>query len=155
MKDSIKPVLKAGKTNKAIANQGYTYNQAGMTYNEIGVMYGGIYNHDIYPTVSLAKQVTMSATIKDIKPILIGNRTNANIADQGYTYNEAGLTYNQIGVMYGGIYDHDIYPLISMARLQKPMNIIGINFDSTVIPPTPPPGGNSGYLIGMLGMTYP
>jgi len=155
MKDAIKPVVSARKTTKSLANQGYTYNQAGLTYNEIGVMYGGIYGQDIVPSIALARTTTPSAHAWNHRPSLQVNKTNKQIEDQGYTYNEAGLTYNQIAVMYGGIYEQDVYPMISMAQIQKPRNIIGMNFNSTVIPPTPPPGGNSGYMIGMLGMTYP
>ena len=153
MKDAIKPVVSARKTTKLLANQGYTYNRAGLTYNEIGLIYGGVYGYDVVPSVALSYVTTPSASIRSIKPTVQVNKTQKQLEDQGYTYNEAGLTYNQIGVMYGGVYNYDVMPLVSLARSQKPMNIIGMNFASTVIPPTPT--GNSGYLIGMLGMTYP
>lgn len=57
-----------GRTNKALANQGYTYNEAGLTYNEIGVQYGGVYGSDIISLANRAKatkpNIQVSANIK-------------------------------------------------------------------------------------------
>lgn len=152
MKDATKPVVTVRKTTKSLANQGYTYNQVGLTYNEIGVIYGGVYEYDVVPMVSLSKVTNPSASVKYNKPSMYVGKTQKQILDQGHTYNEAGLTYNQIGVMYGGIYNYDVVPMMSLARSQKPINIIGMDFSSVSTPPIPT---NSGYLIGMLGMTYP
>ena len=58
--------------------------------------------------------------ISTIKPILIVQRTNKQLIDQGYTYNESGITYNQAEVKYGGLDDYDISPLVSQAREIKP-----------------------------------
>jgi hypothetical protein len=104
MRDSIKPVLRAGRTN----------------------------------------------SLNPVPSMLIG-RTNSNVKNQGYTYNESGLTYNQSGVMYGGLYEYDIYPIIARAIQDKSMIYSGIDFSGTVVPTI----GNSGMLIGMLGLTYP
>lgn len=153
MKDAIKPVLKAGRTNSQIANQGYTYNEAGFTYNQTGWQYGGKYENDIAPLISKARLITPTNISLTIKPSATSARSNKQIENQGYTYNEAGFTYNQIGWMYGGVFEHDIYPLINNAKLVKPRILLGMDFGATVIPPTPP-GGNAGRLIGMLGMTY-
>ena len=150
MRDSIKPTIRIQNTKSSISDQGYTYNQSGLTYNEIGVMYGGIYEHDIKPIISFAKSRVSSAIARQIIPHLKINNTNAQIANQGYTYNESGLTYNNIGVMYGGIYEHDIYPLVSFFRYIRPHINSAYNINETIyIPPT------SGMLIGMLGLTYP
>ena len=48
--------------------------------------------------------------------------TQAQLADQSYTYNQAGLTYNQIGVQYSGIYNtnQDVLPMLSVAKLEQP-----------------------------------
>ena len=111
---------KAGRTNVQLSNQGYTYNEAGLTYNEAGVTYGGVYGSDIQPLISKATlQKPISNTIKSIKSIMSVGRTNKLLEDQGYTYNEAGFTYNQTGVTYGGVYLHDISPIISKATIIK------------------------------------
>ena len=52
---NIKVII--GRTNKAISNQGYTYNEAGLTYNQVGVTYGGIYDYDITPLTSKARDI--------------------------------------------------------------------------------------------------
>ncbi len=54
----------------------------------------------------------------DIIPSLIIQRTDAQLLEQGYTYNQAGMTYNQAGVSYGGVYQvaQDILPEISLAK---------------------------------------
>ena len=153
MRDSIKPVIRIGRTNVTISNQGYTYNESGFTYNQIGWQYGGKFGQDITPIVSLSKSVKPKMQVASIKPSLKVNRTNVVINNQGYTYNEAGFTYNELGWMYGVIFGHDIYPLIANAVLTKPRITLGRDFGAKVTPPTPT--GNSGMLIGMLGLTYP
>src|SRR3990167_1100870 len=130
---SIKPIMKIGRTSAIASNQGYTYNESGLTYNESGVMYGGKYGSDIYPIIS-------RSTFQ--RPSLIVGRTNKQLEDQGYTYNEAGFSYNQSGVAYGGLYKYDIYPIISRARLERP-SIIGIRDIYTKTTPS-----QSGMLIG-------
>lgn len=55
MRDPIKPVVKIQSTNKAIYDQGLTYNQAGLTYNEPGIAYGGLYGQDSIQIVAKAK----------------------------------------------------------------------------------------------------
>lgn len=55
-----------------------------------------------------------------VKPKMTVQKTNALIANQGYTYNESGLTYNEIGVQYGGIYNYDIVPIIATATNTQP-----------------------------------
>lgn len=54
----------------------------------------------------------------DIVPSLKVQNTDAQVLDQGYTYNQTSLTYNQIGVDYAGVYQigEDIVPIISMAK---------------------------------------
>lgn len=111
----VKPIMSIGRTNAQSENQGYTYNESGITYNEAGVMYGGKYGNDIYPIIS-------KSTLQ--RPTLKVGRTNRQFNDQGYTYNEAGFTYNQLGVIYGGLSEHDIYPMISRAKVVKPTNVI-------------------------------
>lgn len=50
--------------------------------------------------------------------------TNAEVNEQGYTYDQAGFTYDQAGVMYGGIYleNEDISPVFfnDIATLPNP-----------------------------------
>ncbi len=84
----------------------------------------------------------------DIKPKAKAGRTNAQVYDQGYTYNEAGFTYNEAGVAYGGVYDHDIYPLISKSREVRPMIVRASDFRGSA-------NSNSGVPIGLLmALTY-
>lgn len=79
--------------------------------------------------------------------------TQAQLEDQGYTYNQAGFSYNQPGVMYGGIYNQnqDVIPLLSMASLIIP-SIAGF---TDIYGKATNPSGGSGLLIGILGMLYP
>jgi hypothetical protein len=153
MKDSIKPVVKLERTNANNSTQSYTYNQDGFTYNEIGWEYGGRYEHDVKPIIASASVKSPRMVSFSVKPNLKVQRTNRDTNTQTYTYNEAGFSYNQSGWEYGGLFNHDIYPLIAQARMQKPSIVFGKDFGSTILPP--PPTGNSGMLIGMLGMTYP
>lgn len=90
--------------------------------------------------------------IKDIKPTLRVGKTNTQIYDQGITYNEAGVSYNDARYAYGGIYGFDIYPLVNKGVDIRPRIVAAGDFQGTA--PTPPTG-NSGMLIGMLGLTYP
>ena len=142
------------RTNKAIADQGYTYNEVGLTYNQIGVQYGGIYGQDIIPLIVQSRAIKPSIIqVRQITSTAISQRTNRLIAEQNYTYNEVGFTYNQSGVQYGGQYNYDIFPLISQARYIKPTNVLfgdtGITFVSAVSITL-----GRGMLVGMLGMTY-
>lgn len=114
----IIPSLSLGNTNAIVLDQGYTYNQSGFTYNQAGVDYGGVYQQqDIIPTISFAM---------NLPPTAIAQKTQVQLFNQGYVYNQAGFTYNQIGVDYGGIYNinQDISPLVSFAGDLVP-SIIG------------------------------
>jgi hypothetical protein len=53
--DDIRPILEPlEKTEKLVANQGYSYNEAGISYNQIGVQYGGLYgNESQNPTIQI------------------------------------------------------------------------------------------------------
>lgn len=65
-------------------------------------------------------------------------QTNAKLANQGYTYNQAGFTYNQAGVQYGGVYlqNQDVMPMVFGAKLTQPMNLFIIDqYTSNVVPP--------------------
>ena len=92
------------------------------------------------------------ADIQSVQPTLsfltdmvgmIINATQTHAYDQGYTYNQSGQTYNQLGVAYGGVYNYnqDVVPAT-------------LTF-SDVYSIFVPPSGNSGLLIGILGLTYP
>lgn len=143
------PILSGGTTQAQVYDQGITYNQAGLTYNQIGIAYGGVYKQgqDVIPAISLAEQIS---------PSLIGENTQAQVKDQGYTYNQAGFSYNQIGVMYGGIYNQnqDIIPIVSLAEQIVPSIYKYADIYKQGGTITPPPG-NSGMLMGILGLTYP
>lgn len=120
-------------TQAQLANQGYTYNQAGQTYNQAGVQYGGVYNYnqDVLPLFSIAKADQPSLNILSDYLTLTSLPTQAQLENQGYTYNQSGLTYNQIGVMYGGVYNYnqDVLPL-------------ELSFTDIYTPFVPPVGGN-------------
>jgi hypothetical protein len=61
--DDYKPVLDfVENTEKLIASQGYSYNEAGISYNEIGVQYGGLYGNE--------SKGPKTMTINDYKPDL-------------------------------------------------------------------------------------
>lgn len=49
--------------------------------------------------------------IEDIKPYFkCIDRTEKQISNQGYSFNQAGQSFNEIGVMFGGIYGTDGKP---------------------------------------------
>ena len=52
--------------------------------------------------------------------------TDAILASQGYTYNEAGLSYDQAGVEYAGFSDgsEDVAPAILTINQTKPHIVI-------------------------------
>ncbi len=106
---------------------------------------------DISPDVPKFAQSPTDQVITDI----VAESTQAQIADQGYTYNQSGFTYNQAGWMYGGIYNQnqDVAPVFAdnTAYLINP-SISGI---VDIYSPFVPPAANHGMLIGMLGLTYP
>lgn len=127
------------QTDAQIYEQGITYDNAGITYDNVGIAYGGVYdtNQDIVPLVSIAKSIT---------PTLTGGTTQAQVAEQGYTYDNAGITYDQALVMYGGLYktNQDVVPLVSLAETIYP-TIYG--YSDVYTPVTPPSKGNE-MLIG-------
>lgn len=62
----VKPSLKIQRTNKLLADQGFTYNEAGKTYNEIGMQYAGIYGQDIIQiTAKASTELPHNTTIGD------------------------------------------------------------------------------------------
>ncbi len=131
MADPFVPILTGDNTDAKISEQGYTYNQAGMTYNQAGATYGGAYNiiGDVLPSVSLAQTIKPFMSLaENINPQVYIKNTQAKLADQGYTYNQAGFTYNQVGVTYGGAYnlEGDIVAAISFAETVIPV-LIGID----------------------------
>ena len=59
--DNVTPKASAGKSQGAVSDQGYTYNQATFTYNQAGVTYGGFYGFaQVLPTISLTSSVVPS-----------------------------------------------------------------------------------------------
>ena len=100
---------------------------------------------DIVPTFILDTETSIELTIAP---------TQAQLADQGYTYNQAGMTYNQAGVMYGGVYNtnQDLSPVFAndTATLLTPsissILDIGARQGQSAV---------AGQLIGILGLTYP
>lgn len=100
----------------------------------------------IKPVVTIRQSPAIAATVQ---------KTNALVYDQGFTYNEAGKTYNEVGVAYGGLYGQDRMQMVATARQLLPSISFAGDFAGTIAPTPPPPGGNSGMLVGMLGMLYP
>jgi len=87
-----------------------------------------------------------------IKPKIDIQKTNALVYDQGITYNESGLTYNQLGIAYGGLYEYDLVPITPQIEIVMPSIVFSGDFGATI---PQPPQGDSGMLIGILGLTYP
>ena len=101
-------------------------------------------------------------------------KTNAAVSDPGITFNESGVSFDDSRYSFGGVYGYDVVPIPTVVR-----NIVAsASMRRTVFPPvalakdvrptiagyrdiynlggtTTPPSGNSGMLIGMLGLTYP
>ena len=143
--DSARITLSIPSTQAKVYNQGYSYNQDGFSYNQPNVNYGGVtnYNQDVMPILAdyISVQPTLSF-LTDMVKLVIGATQTRNY-EQGYSYNQSGLTYNQVGVSYGGVYNYnqDVVPAT-------------LTF-SDVYSIFVPPSGNSGLLIGILGLTYP
>lgn len=99
----------------------------------------------VIPTLTALKE---SITIS-ISP------TQAQLADQGNTYNQAGLTYNS-PVQYGGVYNtnQDTIPSIFVAKLDIPSINILNDFISLKIPATQALLEDQGYTYNQAGFTY-
>jgi hypothetical protein len=145
----ITPTLSGSDTQGLVADQGYTFNQAGQTFNEVGVMFGGLYQNQLdFPVF------TTIAPLADT-PRISGNAdTEATLTDQGYTFNQAGQTFNEVGVMFGGISGYQTADMPIFATIQKDAPRI-VNYADIYTPFVPPPTTDSGTLIGILGLTYP
>lgn len=97
-----------------------------------------------------------------IKPVMKITRTNAQVSNPGITYDESGVTYDDTNYTYGGVYEHDIIPLVSQALNNKPIFAVNprnimpqIIFSGDVSGTAFQPRTlGRGMLIGMLGMTY-
>lgn len=88
---------------------------------------------------------------RQIKPTMRIQRTNAQVYDQGITYNEPGLTYNEIGYAYGGLYEYAIVPLMTVVLSPKPHIVT----HSDIYTPFVEPGESAGMPMGLLlALTY-
>lgn len=64
----------------------------------------------------------MPRVATDISPSLSGGTTQAQLEDQGITYNEPGISYNEPGIMYGGLFGSAfVFPLISLIASFSPI----------------------------------
>jgi hypothetical protein len=81
------------------------------------------------PTFSVSTEGNITITIPS---------TQAQLKDQGYTYNQSGQTYNQAGVMYGGVYNYnqDFIPMLYTITNPTPNDI---SFTDIYFPYVPPP----------------
>ncbi len=85
--------------------------------------------------------------ITDIVPQMVGKgNSQGGLDDNGLTFNEPGVSFNEPGVTFGGFY--------GFAEGYVVPHIVGYA-DIYTTQGTVPPGGSSGMLIGMLGITYP
>lgn len=136
----VKPSMTVAKTKARVVDPGITYDEPGVAF-DANYIYGGITDYDVSPLLNTP--ITQ-------RPTLQMGRTEAQLYDQGYTYNEPGISFDQVGVAYGGIYGYDITPLVSMSISIFPHIILAGDFYT--------PGGGTvsrrGFLIGMLGLTY-
>jgi hypothetical protein len=80
-----------------------------------------------------------------IKSKVIIQRTSKSNSTQAYTYDNTGIAYDSGIVQYGGVYGGDIYRI----------KMRGMNYITTTPSPPTPPTSDSGYLIGVLGLSYP
>jgi hypothetical protein len=103
----------------------------------------------VLPSLSINTESNITLTIPS---------TQAQLSNQGYTYNQAGFTYNQPGVTYGGVYNQnqDVVPLLSSAQIEKPS--LNILTDSQLIKFTISQTGallnEQGYTYNQAGFTY-
>lgn len=86
----------------------------------------------INPTFVVSSEQQINITIE---------KTQAQLADQGFTYNQPGFTYNQPGWQYGGVYNQnqDLSPIFTndTATLLTPVISSIINVDThPIIPAT-------------------
>ena len=81
----------------------------------------------------------MGNKIINDSPILTGENTDAQIFEQGITYDQAGITYDNVGIAYGGIYNtnEDVIPMVSLAEQVRP-TIFGYSDMYTNVMPPPP-----------------
>lgn len=105
----IAPQASASKTQGAVSDQGYTYNQAGFSYNQPDVTYGGLYGFStVFPTISLAtlptptilgarlQMIPINALTSSPVPSIVGYAdiyTTPGTATGGTLMGILGLTY--------------------------------------------------------------
>lgn len=71
----------------------------------------------------------------DISPTMSVGKTQAELEDQGLTYNEAGISYNESGIFYGGVFGASlVFPLISMVASISPHMYGGDDVYTTINP---------------------
>ncbi len=112
---------------------------------------------NLKPTSYISDIAPVSNSIGDLKPpVTIVSKTTAQLYDPGITFNEPGITFNEPGIAFGGVYGAQGYVTVmnATARRDAPSNNHIVDFPGEN-PTPPPPTGNSGMLVGILGMTYP
>lgn len=80
------------------------------------------------------------------------DQTQAQLADQGYTYNQPGFTYNQAGWQYGGIYNQnqDLAPVF----FNDTASFISLSISGIVDIYKPPPVPNNQKVVGIGWWMY-
>lgn len=107
---------------------------------------------DLKPVSYIRLPEPFNNAVQNTKTPSFATRTEAQLYDQGITYNEPGLTYNEIGIAYGGVYGaQDKREIRNYAVLPTPINNKIYDIPGQIVPPA----GDSGMLIGILGLTYP
>jgi hypothetical protein len=151
MKDSIKPVVSAGRTRVSVDTNPYSYDEAGLSFDS-NISYGGVYGEDITPIIAFSVSSKPKSLFTSIYPNLTVGRTEKQINTQQYTYDESGIAFDA-NIEYGGVYGYDFAPMISSAQSIYPSILFGMDFSGTAT------GHGTiilqqGMLIGILGNTY-
>ncbi len=130
-------------TQAQLEDQGNTFNQAGHSFNQAGDVFGGIYsrNQDVTPIIDTARLESPTLTILTDSLFLKMKvpQTQAQVEDQGNTFNQAGHSFNQAGDMFGGIYNRN------QAILPLTLTFEDI-YGKTIIPPSASKNGPGFFL---------
>lgn len=79
--------------------------------------------------------------VTDVKPTGFIQRTNAQVYDQGYTFDEPGFIFDQPGIAFGGIFEYPIVPSVGFVPIVRPMIVAAFDIAGTAT-------GNTGQSIG-------
>ena len=159
--DQVKPSLTISFTQAQLENQNITFDQPGVSFDDARYQFGGVYNsnQDVVPqfslTASLKQDIPSFVVSIEKPPSMVIAQTDAKLADQKITFDQAGVSFDDSRYQFGGVYNfgQDVVPILADAYPVTP-HIRSIQ-DVGAIHPFPPGSLTDTLLpIGLGYLTY-